>query len=258
MSKISAYMITFNNEKTVEEALKSLHWADEIIVVDSFSSDNTVRIAQKYATVFKQHEFLGFQKQYQSAASLCSHKWRFFLDADEVVSPAMAIDIKAKITQQETSDNPIFGFYGKRRNYFIGRLIKWGGWRSDRELRLYHSDHGDWTEGLHSCLKVKSKTDFLNDYIVHYPYDNISAQIKTIDKYSDIACQDAINAQKSVNILKMLLNPFWRFFRDYFFKLGFLDGMPGLIIAWNSSFYLFCKQAKLYEIQKLKQKNKDL
>ena len=251
MTKISVYMITYNNIRTVEKALKSLSWADEIIVVDSVSSDGTAELAEKYATVFKSQPFLGFQKQYQMASGLCSNKWRFFLDADEVISPEMVQSIQETVAGEEAkSSGAIHGFYGNRQNFYLGRWIKHGGWKKDRELRLYNSDFGDWVEGLHSCLTVKGELGVLSGLLKHYPYADISGQLATIDKYSGIDAQERFEKGKKMNICKLLLNPPWRFFRDYLLKLGFLDGFAGFVIAVNTAFYVFIKSCKLYELQK--------
>ncbi len=258
MVKISAYVITYNNERTVEKALQSLDWADEIVVVDSFSSDKTPEIAKKYADKFQQQTFLGFQKQYQSAATLCSHQWRFFLDADEEVPQEMADSIR-KIAQEQESlpeDKRVYGFIGHRRNFYLGKWIMHGGWVPDRELRLYHSEHGDWTEGLHSCLQVEGETGVLGGLLRHYPYDGISGQLATIDKYSTIAAEDMLREGKKVSLFKMIFNPPWRFFRDFVLKRGFMDGFAGFVIAINTVFYVFIKHAKLYELTKLQDNEK--
>lgn len=254
MTKISAYMITFNNERTVENALKSLHWADEIIVIDSFSNDKTPEIAQKYTTEFSQQKFLGFQKQYQRAAKECSNNWRFFLDADEEVTEELANSIKNAIDEQEKQPESErkFGFFGNRRNFYLGRWINYGSWKSDRELRLYHKNHGDWTPGLHSCLEVNGETETLDGFIHHFPYADISAQLATIDKYSSISAQDMLETGKKVSFTKLFFNPPFRFFRDYILKKGFRDGFAGFVIAGCTAFYVFIKQAKLYEARNLK------
>ncbi len=242
-------MITYNNIRTVETALKSLAWADEIIVVDSISNDGTVEVAQKYATVFKSQKFLGHQKQYQLAASLCSNKWRFFLDADEEVSTETVESIRNHVAEQDEKKDT-FGFLGNRQNFYLGRWIKHGGWKRDRELRLYHADYGDWTEGLHSCLAVKGEVATLDGFLHHYPYASISDQLATVDKYSTIAADEMFAAGKKVSLIKLVLNPPWRFFRDYILKRGFLDGFAGFVVAVNTSFYVFVKSCKLYELTK--------
>ncbi|MEA2012261.1 MAG: glycosyltransferase family 2 protein [Verrucomicrobiota bacterium] len=249
MIPISAYMITYNNERTVENALKSLSWADEIVVVDSFSSDKTPEIAKKYADNFSQQKFLGHQRQYQSAAIKCKNEWRFFLDADEVMNKDMIAGIK-RLAESTLKDknNKTMGFLGNRITFYIDRWIKHGGWLPDAELRLYHKSSGDWTPGLHSALAVKGDTSALEGEILHYTYENIADQIATINKYSQIAAEENYENGKKTNAIYMGLSPVWRFFRDYIIKQGFRDGFPGFVIAVNTMMHVFNKHAKLKEL----------
>jgi hypothetical protein len=154
------------------------------------------------------------------------------------------------IQEHVAQPDEVYGFYGNRLNFYLGRWIKHGGWKKDLELRLYHADHGDWVEGLHSCLKVDGSVGVLDGFLNHYPYDGISGQLATIDKYSTIDAQEQFEKGKKMNICKLLLNPPWRFFRDYVLKLGFLDGFAGLVVAVNTAFYVFVKSCKLYELEK--------
>lgn len=250
-AKISAYVITFNNERTVEKTLKSLSWADELIVIDSFSSDRTPEIAQKYATDFSQQKFLGHQKQYQSAAAKCTNAWRIFVDADEEISPELAAEIQATVATEEAKAEAeqCQAFVIPRRNFYLGRWIKYGGWKSDREIRLYKAPAADWTPGLHSCLGTEKVTRQLEHLVLHYPYADISGQLATIDKYSGIAAQDMLEEGKRPNYLKMCFNPPFRFFRDYILKQGFRDGLAGVVIAGCTAFYVFIKHAKLAELK---------
>ena len=251
---ISAYMITFNNERTVEQALQSLSWTDEIIVVDSFSTDATPEIAKQYATTFEQREWPGFRDQYRYAASLCQHEWAVFLDADEVIPPKLITEIRETLRSnlEKSADSQIDAYYIPRRTWYLGRWIQHGGWGHDQELRLYKRNQGNWEGGLHACIRTKGPEASLKNHCLHYTYANVSDHLQTIDRYSTTAASDMRDEGRKFSLLKTLTAPHWRFFRDYILKRGFLDGFPGLVIASTTMFYVFIKHAKLKELQKHK------
>ena len=246
---VSAYMITFNNARTVEQALQSLHWVDEIVVVDSFSTDGTLDIAKRYAHKVEQRPWPGFRDQYQYAADQCSHDWALFLDADEEISPVLAREMQ-DILRRHAGDGcapGACGYHGHRRTYYLGRWHVHGGWVPDHEIRLYDRRCGRWEGGLHANVHVDGPVAHLAGFIYHYTYENISAQLKTIDAYSDTAAQDMLADGKHPSMVKLLGNPLARFCRDYFLKGGFREGIPGLVVAVSTMFYIFIKYAKLWE-----------
>lgn len=252
-SLISAYMITFNNARTVERALSSVAgWVDEIVVVDSYSTDDTPAIAKKYAGTFLQRPWPGFRDQYQFAAEQCRNDWIIFIDADEEISPALATEIQEEI--RRNLDRPpaerIEGYYGHRRTWYLGRWILYGGWRPDREIRLYNRNSGSWAGDLHAKVDVRGRTAHLRHFYYHYTYAGISDQLQTIDKYSTIAGGDMQRAGRRFSAIRLLTSPPARFLRDYFLKLGFLDGFPGFIVAVNTAFHVFTKHAKLWEMER--------
>ena len=246
---VSAYMITFNNARTVEQALESLHWVDEIIVVDSFSTDGTLDIVKRYTDKVEQRPWPGFRDQYQYAADRCSHDWALFIDADEEISPALAADMQRVLQRaaEPSSPSPVRGYFGHRRTYYLGRWHLHGGWVPDKEIRLYDRRHGRWEGGLHACIHVDGPVEHLRGFYYHYTYENIADHLATINKYSDSAVQDLQAANKRASLFTLLGNPLARFFRDYLLKGGFREGIPGLIVAVNTAFYVFVKYAKLWE-----------
>ncbi len=252
-------MITFNNARTVEKALQSVQWADEIVVVDSFSTDATPEIAKRYATTFEQRKWPGHCKQYQYAMDLCTHDWRIFVDADEVLSPELIEELQKELVRnrQRTETERVNGYYGHRRTWYLGRWIEHGGWLPDYELRLCHKDKGHWAGGLHAKLEVQGRTAHFKHVYYHYTYADISDQLKTIDNYSSTAASDMQTAGKPFSFLHLIGNPLCRFLRDYFLKRGFLDGFPGLVVAVNTMFYVFIKHAKLWELQRANSGNTD-
>jgi len=252
--KISVYMITYNNERTVERALKSVTWADEIVVVDSFSQDKTVEICRKFTDKVFQREWPGHQSQYQYAADLTTHPWIMFVDADEEVSQELAEEIRRQIDGRAEN---IDGFFVYRRTYYLGRWIQYGGWYPDGEIRLYRRERGRWEGGLHAKVVVDGMVRFLKHQYLHYTYRNISDQIQTIDKYSRIAAEDLIQRGEKFSLFKLLFHPPFRFVKEYLFKLGFRDGLPGLIIIASTMYYVFVKYAKLWELTTLKKEKRD-
>jgi len=189
---VSAYLITFNNARSVEQALQSLTWADEIVVVDSFSTDATPEIARRYATRFEQRAWPGFRDQYQYAAGLCRHDWQIFVDADEVVPPELAAEIQEELRRNAARPEPeqVRGYYGHRRTYYLGRWILHGGWVPDFEIRLCHRGHARWAGDLHAKIHVDGKVAHLGHFYQHYTYANIAEQLATIDNYSGTAAAD--------------------------------------------------------------------
>jgi glycosyltransferase involved in cell wall biosynthesis len=247
MEKISVYVLTFNNERTIERCLRSVRWADELVIVDSYSSDGTLKICRRFTDQVYQRKWTNHQDQYQYAAELTANRWVMFVDADEEVPPELVREIKEEL---KANNGQWDGYIAHRRTYYLGRWIKYGGWYPDYEIRLYDRNKGRWEGGLHAKVKVAGRVNTLQNRYYHYTYRDISDQIKTIDKYSQVAAEDMLREGKKFTVAHMLLNPLFRFFKEYIFKRGFLDGIPGLVIIVSTMFYVFIKHAKLWERQK--------
>jgi glycosyltransferase involved in cell wall biosynthesis len=252
--KLSVYMITFNNERTVEKALKSVTWADEIVVVDSFSHDKTMEICRKFTDKVFQRKWPGHRAQYQYAAELTTHEWVMFVDADEEVSSELAKEIREIL---DRGAEGVDGFFAYRRTHYLGRWIRYGGWYPDGEIRLYRREKGKWEGGLHAKIEVKGKVKFLKNQYLHYTYRNISDQIQTIDRYSKIAAEDLSQKGERFSLFKLFFHPPFRFIKEYFLKSGFRDGLPGLVIAISTMYYVFIKYAKLWELTALEKEKRD-
>lgn len=251
---ISVYVLTFNNKRTIERCLRSLSWAKELVVVDSFSTDGTFEICKKYTDKAYQIPFKGHRDQYQYAADLTTFDWIMFVDADEEIPPKLVEEIRSELNGEGASFDAFFIY---RRTYFLGRWIRYGGWYPDGEIRLYKRDKGRWEGGLHAKVVVEGKIKKLKNQYLHYTYENISDQIKTIDRYSKIAAEDLNKSGKKFCLIKLILNPPLRFIKEYFLKLGFMDGLPGLIIAVSTMYYVFIKYAKHWELSFLRRNNGD-
>ena len=242
---VSVYILTYNNRRTIERCLKSLSWAEELVVVDSFSTDGTYEICRQYTDKTYQRKWTGHCDQYQYAANQTTHSWIMFVDADEEVPSELAHEIRKVLGERA---NEVDGFIAYRRTFYLGRWIRFGGWYPDCELRLYRRDKGRWEGGLHAKIVVDGRVDSLKNKYLHYTYRNISDQIQTIDKYSRIAAEDMVQQGETFSLFKLLFHPPFRFIKEYFFKSGFRDGLPGLVIALSTTYYVFIKYAKLWEL----------
>lgn len=246
---LSVYMITYNNIATVERAIQSvLDLKDELVIVDSHSTDGTTEIASKYADKLYHLETTSLKEKYQFAQDKCTHDWVLFIDADEWLSEELKREIREVVSGQSKEDYD--GFIIHRKNFYLGREIKYGGWYPDREIRLYKKEKGRWEGGLHAKVVVHGKVGKLKNFYLHTPYLSLGHQIITINRYSEAFARDQFDSNVKFSLFQMVSRPFFRFLRDYFLKMGFLDGVPGLIIAVSTSYYVFMKQAKLWEMEK--------
>ncbi len=243
---VSVYVLTFNNRRTIEQCLNSLDWAEELVVVDSFSTDGTYEICQCYTDKTYQRKWTGHRDQYQYAADLTSQGWIMFVDADEEVPRALADEIRNELKDGAAG---IDAFFVYRRTFYLGRWIRYGGWYPDGEIRLYQKQKGRWEGGLHAKIVSEGKVKSLRNQYLHYTYRNISDQIQTIDKYSQIAAEDMVREGQRFSLFKLLLHPPFRFIKEYLLKSGFRDGFPGLVIIVSTMFYVFMKYAKLWELR---------
>jgi len=243
--KISACIITFNEEKNVRECLESVSWADEIVVVDSFSADATVQICRQYTDRVVQHPWEGHVAQKNVALNLATHDWVMCIDADERISDALREQIHREL---QKSPVPCDGYFFPRRTFYLGRWIKHGGWYPDYKLRLFRKSKGRWG-GVdpHDEVMLDGTAQYLSAPLDHVTYRNIAHHVATINAYTDISAEQKIRAHAKFPRFHLLLNPVAKFFTMYFLRGGFLDGVPGFIVAASGSFYVFLKYAKLWE-----------
>jgi len=247
MSKISAVIITFNEEKNIEKCLQSLiEIADEIIVLDSFSTDKTEEICNKYKVRFEKHFFDGHIEQKNRVIELASNNYVLSLDADEVISDELKISI-LNVKQNLEFD----AYFFNRQNFFNSKKIKHGGWYPDKKIRLWNKEKGKWGgENPHDTviLQQNSSKKFLTGDLLHYSFRNINQHINQINNFSEIKAKSAFNKNKKPSYFKIYFKPFFKFVKIYFFKFGFLDGFYGLVIAVNSAHSEFLRQVKLKEL----------
>lgn len=245
--KISAIIITYNEEKNIKRCLESLQKiADEIIVVDSFSTDKTKEICQSYSTIFIKNPFEGHIQQKNFAKSKANYEYILSLDADESVTPALESEI-LKIKQNCQYD----GYSFNRLNNYCGKWIKHTSWYPDKKLRLCKNDLCTWGgQNPHDELLLKkgAKQDHINEDLLHYTYYTIEEHIAQANKFSTIGAQELAKKGKSSSILKAIIKMKAKFFKEYFLRKGFLSGREGFLIAVISAFEVFLKYVKLGKI----------
>jgi glycosyltransferase involved in cell wall biosynthesis len=246
--EISAVIITFNEEKRLEPALKSLAGlASEIVVVDSFSTDNTVRLAKKYTNKVFQRKWTDYSDQKNYANTRASFPWILSLDADERISQELREEI-LKIKKEEPECD---GFLIPRQVYYLGKWIRHSGWYPDRKLRLFRKDKARWEgEFVHERLVVKGKIRKLRGSIHHFTYRNISEHLDRINKFSELGAQKLYAKRKKCRWHHLVFMPFFRFMKSFFWRAGFLDGYPGFIVSILNGYSIFLRYAKLREIWK--------
>lgn len=243
--KISVCIICGNEIRNIERCLKSVLWADEIVVVDSFSTDGTHDIVLKYTDRVYRQEWLGYIGQKKFAASKASCPWIFFVDADEEVSDGLRAEIEK--TFSSPIPDGVNGFNCPRLVFYLGRWIRHGDWYPDMKLRLFRKAFGECGgEEPHDRISVEGRTRDFSHPLNHYTYSCIADQLRQIDRFSTISAESN-SVSKAPSYFTICGHALFKFFRCYIFRLGFLDGIPGLIVAVNVSFGTFSKYAKEWE-----------
>jgi glycosyltransferase involved in cell wall biosynthesis len=242
--ELSVVIITFNEEKNIERCLKSvLAIADEIIVIDSFSTDKTKEICQNYGVKFIENKFLGHIEQKNFAITQAKHTYILSLDADECLDKDSIADILA-VKRNWTHD----GYFFNRLNNYCGTWIKHGGWYPDRKLRLWDSRLGSWQgKNPHDEFKMQTnaKIKYLKSNILHYTLNTREEHIKQIEYFTTIGAKAALESGKKSNFLKMYIAAIIKFMKDYVIKMGFLDGKAGFQIAKLSAWASYLKYKKM-------------
>ena len=241
-ASISACIISFNEEKKIEDCLKSLQGiVDEIIVVDSNSSDDTVKIAEKYTDRVIHQSFLGYIEQKNFAIEQASNDWILSLDCDERLSPELRDAIFAVKNSIEDFD----AYRMPRKTFYVYRWLNHC-WYPDLKIRLFnkHSAHWGGTNPHDHIVTSGKNIKQLSGDIYHYSFDSVSDHLKTIDKFTEIGADELIRKNKSFNIFSPISHASWTFLKLYIFKLGFLDGFAGLLVSVLSYVHVFVKYSK--------------
>ena len=239
--KISAAIITFNEERNISRAIESLRCCDEIVVVDSGSNDRTVELAVKLGARVIDSNWRGYAGQKNYASEQCQHDWILSLDADEALSEAL----EAELWQIKKSGPRFDAYTMPRLAQYLGRWILHSGWYPDRKVRLFDRKRAKWVGNyVHESVVVDGSVGHLNSNILHFTCNSLSEHLKTMDRYTTLAAEQLVAQQASVGWTQLALDPPWTFFATYVLKRGFLDGTEGLAIAYMAALYNFLKYAK--------------
>jgi glycosyltransferase involved in cell wall biosynthesis len=239
--KISATIITSNEERNLPRALESLRCCEEILVVDCGSTDRTVPLARQLGARVIEAEWRGYAAQKNFAAEQACHDWILSLDADEALSEAL----EAEIWQLKKTGPECDAYTVPRLAQYLGRWILHSGWYPDRKIRLYDRRKGRWVgEYVHERVQTQGRVGHLRSNLLHFTCSSLSEHLKTLDRYTTLAAQELVARRQKVGWRHLILSPAWTFLRTYLLQLGFLDGFEGLTIAHMAAAYTYLKFAK--------------
>ena len=248
---ISAIVLTRDEERNIARCLSSLDFCREIIVIDSGSTDRTMDIARNFTSKVFEHKFEGYGRQRNWGIQQCSCDWILVLDADEQVSP----ELKNEIINLQPAEI-VKGYYINRITQYMGRWIKHSGWYPQYVLRLFDRRCAAYNQAaVHESVEIDALTAKLQSPIQHYSYRDLSHHLRKIDDYTNKRAAERYAEGRRFNLAKAILAPPGEFLKKYLLKRGILDGIPGLIVAVTSAYYVFLKQAKLYEYQKAREES---
>jgi len=245
MEKVTGIVTCFNREDEIEPCLKSVRWVDELIVVDSFSTDRTVERAKPYADIFYQHEYITATDQRTRAISRASHPWILIIDSDEVIPDELRDEIRQEL------ENPRYGKYRVfRRGFFLGKEMKHGGWQRDQNNMLFRKDTYYFSDDeVHPVLLPDDQPGVFKNRLLHYTLPTLDEFVDNARRYATLGAKKYLRQGRKGSAVNIFLHPLFNFCKNYIFRLGFLDGARGLISAVLSSCYVAQKHARLWELK---------
>ncbi|KOR29622.1 hypothetical protein TI04_08165 [Achromatium sp. WMS2] len=247
---ITVTVITRDATATLERCLKSATWADEILVIDSGSTDNTVSMAQGLASRVEYHPWSGYGAQKRYAVEIARHDWILSIDADEWLSDELAVAIQNLFTNGNPANS---GYTMNCRNRFLGRWLWYGEGYPDPHLRLFNRKYGNWQDRpVHEQVIVSGNTGWIKGDLCHESASSLLNYLAKQNHYTQLQAEIMWQNGKHAHMFNLIINPLWRFIRMYILKLGFLDGIPGLVHISIGCFNTFIKYAKLWELGKMK------
>ncbi len=242
--KVTVLIPCCNSEDVIGDCLESVKWADEIFIVDSGSTDKTLDIAKKYTDRIVHHEYINSATQKNWAIPQCTHPWVLIVDTDERVTPKLRDEIFSKLK----AGHSYSGFRIYRLNHFLGYRIRFSGWQNDCVLRLFKKDCGRYQDReVHADIILNGKCAYLKNKLIHFTFSSFEQYMKKFDRYTTWAAGDRDKITGKVGWRHLALRPALRFFKQYILKLGFLDGLPGLVVCTLAGYSVFLKYAKLWE-----------
>ena len=253
MPKLSAIIICKNEEKDIEGAIQSLLWADEILIVDSYSTDKTLAIAGNYPVKILQRTFANYSRQRNWALDQSTNDWILMLDADERITPELENEIKDLLSG--VPQKSAYTIY--RSNFFMGKEVRYSGWQNDWVVRLFDKNKNRYSDkNVHEELITKDgNPGRLKNKMLHYTYRSLPHYLEKWNIYSTLSAIDKVDRTKEVSLYHWRMKPTFRFFMHYFLKLGILDGKVGFVISYLSASSVFMRYLKIWRMQ---QENKSL
>jgi len=243
VAKLTVTVITRNEAANIEAALASVAWADEILVIDSESTDGTAEIARGHGARVEIRPWPGYSAQKNDAASIAAHDWILSLDADERVSPELATEIKTLLASEPSRR----GYRVPRVSFYLGRWIRGTDWYPDYQLRLYDRRAGQWNgRRVHESVALNGEPGRLTHDLQHFPYRDISHHLATIDRYTTLAAEQMRAEGRRVSLAGLVLHPPFAFLRNYLLRGGFRLGGVGFVVSALNSYYVFLKLAKAW------------
>jgi glycosyltransferase involved in cell wall biosynthesis len=239
--KITATIITLNEERNIARAIESLRCSDEILVVDAGSIDRTVELATNLGARIVESPWHGYAAQKNYAAEQAAYDWILSIDADEALSESLEGEIWTL-----KKKGPAYDAYTMPRlAQYLGRWILHCGWYPDRKIRLYHRAKAKWVgDFVHESVEVNGRVGHLESNLLHFTCDSLSEHLKSMDRYTTLAAEELVSRKEKIHLRNMILDPAWTFTKTYFVQRGFLDGLEGLTIAYMAALYTFLKYAK--------------
>jgi len=241
---LSVVITTYNEEVNIADCLRSVLWADEILVVDSFSSDRTLEFARQFPVQILEREYFGSAAQKNWSLDKIQHDWVLILDADERVTEPLAREILKLLIEGPTAK----GYYIRRQNIVLGKAIRHSGWSTDKVIRLFDKAHGRYpNRRVHADLDIEAPTPTLRHPLDHFTYRSVEQYFEKFLNYAEWGAAQGYREGKKAGFLEIGGRPFWRFFRTYLLQRGFLDGLHGLVVCGLQAFGVFLKYAWLWE-----------
>lgn len=251
-NNITAIVLTKDEEKNIENCLNSLSWCSEILIIDDYSADRTITVINGIKKkeqfrntpikIFRRNLENDFSAQRNYGASKSIYDWLLFIDADEIVTPYLKNEIKAKLNNNAFNHK---GYFIKRRDFFLGRELKYGETANVKLLRLARKNAGKWKGNVHEIWHIDGTRETLVYPLYHHPHENISGFLTKINRYSSLVAQHWIKEGRNINFWEIILYPKMKFINNYVLRLGFLDDVPGFIMAAMMSFHSFLVRGKV-------------
>jgi glycosyltransferase involved in cell wall biosynthesis len=244
--KVSAVVIAYNDEPNMRACLETVTWADEIVVVDSHSTDATEKISREFTDKVYQHDFHGFGRLRNEAVAHASCEWVFSLDTDERATPEVRDEIREVLGRGPEAA----AYFVPRRNYFLGRAIRHGGWYPDyRQPQLFNRHRMRYREDMvHEGFDLDGRIAYLQGHVLQFPFRDLGQYLQKMSRYSTLMAEQMAQRGRRFRLHHLVTHPLFTFVKMYGLRQGFRDGMPGLILAVLYAYYTFVKYAKLWEL----------